>query len=80
MGVPLPAFCWASRGTPDRCSPPCRRVWFAEFGYRREVVVVVFLPFLLSPEEWEASCQPKAEKDLHCPHCGGEAGDGEASP
>ncbi|KAM6035118.1 cell cycle and apoptosis regulator protein 2 [Theristicus caerulescens] len=62
--VQLPAFCWDSWATPDRRSPPCRRVWFAECRYRWEVVVISLLD---SPEEWEASCQPKAEKGPSLP-------------
>ncbi|XP_009471088.1 PREDICTED: uncharacterized protein C8orf58 homolog [Nipponia nippon] len=68
--VQLPAFCWDSDSwaTPECHSPPCRRVWFAECRYRWEVVVIFLLDFGQdSLEEWEASCQPKAEKGPSLP-------------
>ncbi|KAM7080770.1 LOW QUALITY PROTEIN: cell cycle and apoptosis regulator protein 2 [Ciconia maguari] len=46
----------------------CWAVWFAEFGYRWEVVVIFLLDVWAgSLEECEASCQPKAEKGPSLP-------------
>lgn len=81
MGVQLPAFCWASQGVPHPRSLPCRRVRFAKFRYRWEVVVIFLLDVWAGlPGGAGSLVAAQGGEETLAASIAGEARDGEALP